>query len=431
MARRLRYFEKKRGNRRTGSKTLGSAGEAVFFAVLLLIGCGALAALVLLLVVPEWRVNRVFVENTCKVRKTEIQEKLNGESATYQARVNVRHEVDGVVYGAWTYDIATARDLASSYSSRRQDQQEVLDRFIIDREYSCWYDPADPNLVVLVRGYDWWIWLVLIIPVSSIVVGGGGVLYSVLHWGKSAERRAAMARRAQQHDLLGANGRSRREFPNIPDDSDITNSPGTRLRFRLPIGASPGWALFGVFVACLLVNGIVSLLALSAVRSHLAGEPDWLLTLFTIPFVLAGIGLMVFFVQQLLLTTGIGPTRVEISDHPLHAGQHCRLFLSQSGRLKVKSLTVLLICEEAATYLEEATGVPTVARQMNRYAAAPAQAIGFNYGMLRILELRQEANEQLGDQFDIRQFHDVVLGRGQMPIGLLEQVVEEWIESQL
>jgi hypothetical protein len=272
LALKLRYFEKKRGNRRTGSKTVGSAGEAIFFAILLLLGCGGMVALVVFLVAPEWRVNREFI---------------------------------------------------------------------------------------------WWTWLVLIIPVSFVIIGGGGVLYSVLHWGKSAERRAAMARRAQQRDLLGTNGPSRRKFPNVPDDSDIVNSPGTRLRFRLPIGTSPGWALFGVLLACVLCNGIVSVFATSAVRGHLVGEPDWLLTLFTVPFVLAGIGLIVFFIRQLLLTTGIGPTLVEISDHPLHPGQQCRLIVSQSGRLKVNSLEVLLVCEEAATY-RQGTDTRTETREVYR-----------------------------------------------------------------
>jgi uncharacterized protein (DUF885 family) len=86
--------------------------------------------------------------------------------------------------------------------------------------------------------------------------------------------------------------------------------------------------------------------------------------------------------------------------------------------------------EQAATYLEQATGVPASARQMNRYVAVPGQAIGFNYGALTILELRQRARDQLGERFDIKQFHDVVLGNGPMPIGLLEQVVEDWIEAQ-
>lgn len=344
MARRLRYYEKKRGDRWTGSKTLGSAGEALFFAILLVLGCAGLVAWVVFLVVPEWRVNHAFVKNTCTVLNQRVVEEESEEGTSYRPEIYVRHRVDGKPYSVWTDAIGNA------YSSGRADAEATVERFSPGEQYVCWYDPADPYVVVLLRGYNWWPWLVLIIPVSFIVVGGGGFLYSVVHWGKSAERRAAMARGGTQREALRLNGRGRREFPYIPEDSDITSSPGTTLKFRLPIRRSPGWALFGVFLACLLWNGIVSVFVVSAIRGHLRGEFDWSLTLFVIPFVLVGVALIVLLIRQLLLTTGLGPTLVEISDHPLYPGEACRLFVSQWGRLRMKSLEVLLVCEEAATY---------------------------------------------------------------------------------
>ena len=360
MALKLRYFEKKRGNRRTGSKALGSAGEAFFFGILLLLGCGGLVAAVVFLVVPQWRVNHEFVQTTCRLEDKRLGGTEGGDGTLYRPELKIEYQVDGVAYhSSWTYDIQHA------YSSGREEKEAILARFSPGQQYTCWYDPADPFVVVLVRGYNWWIWLVFIIPVSFVIIGTGGVVYSVLHWGKSAERRAAMARRAQQRDLLGANGGSPRKFPNVPDDSDITNSPGTRLKFRLPIRTSPGWVLFGLLTGCLLWNGIVSKFVIDAVGAHLQGEPNWLLTLSVVPFVLAGVGLIVFFVRQLLLTTGIGPTRVEISDHPLHPGQQCRLFVSQSGRLRMNLLTVLLVCEEVATY-RQGTDTRTETREVYR-----------------------------------------------------------------
>jgi hypothetical protein len=74
------------------------------------------------------------------------------------------------------------------------------------------------------------------------------------------------------------------------------------------------------------------------------------LTLFVVPFLLIGVGAIVYFLRRLLVAAGIGPTRLEISDHPLQPGREYRLFLSQSGRLRVKALRVSLACEEAATY---------------------------------------------------------------------------------
>ena len=355
MARSFRYYQKKRGNRRTGSSTLGRAGEILFFAVFLAFGCGGLVWIIAGLIIPEWRVNHEFVQHTCKVLGTRIGQRPGEDGPLYRPEVQIEYQIGDETYKVWTYDITTARDFVSSYSSGREDKQAILDRFAPggpkgDRTYDCWYDPADPGVVVLVRGYSWWVWLVCIVPVTFILIGGIGLVYRLLHWGKSAERSAAMTQRAKQHDLFGVNGHSGQSLPNIPDGSDIINSPGTTLRFRLPIATSSGWALFGATAICLLWNGILSIFLVIAVNAHVGGKPDWFLTLFLIPFVLVGIVLAVVFVRQVLVTTGIGPTLVEISDHPLRPGQQCRLFLSQSGRLSINSLKVFLVCEEQSTY---------------------------------------------------------------------------------
>ncbi len=348
MARSFRFYEKKRGSRRTGPKKLGRASEAAFFAVFLLLGCGGLAGQFLFLAVPEYRVNHRFAEHTCTVLDKRIAETTDAGGTRYRPEIRIRYEVDDRTYVTWTYDARNA------YSSGREEKQRVLDRFVVDarrpREYPCWVDPSDPGNAVLVRGYSGWTWLTLIVPVSFMILGGGGLIYTVIPWGRSAERRAALTQRVQQHDLLNGNGHARREFPHIPNGGDITNSPGTRLRFRLPIASSPAWAMIGTLTAALLWNGIVSVFLVIAVGGYLRGEPDWLLTLFVVPFVLAGIGLIVLFVRQVLVTTGIGPTWVEISDHPLRPGGAYELFVSQPGRLKFNRLNVRLVCEEEATY---------------------------------------------------------------------------------
>jgi uncharacterized protein (DUF885 family) len=84
---------------------------------------------------------------------------------------------------------------------------------------------------------------------------------------------------------------------------------------------------------------------------------------------------------------------------------------------------------QAADYYAEATGRPADPSAMNRYVVLPGQGCGYTIGMLKILELRQEAMDQLGDKFDIRTFHNVILGSGSLPLEILERLVEEWIES--
>jgi len=66
---------------------------------------------------------------------------------------------------------------------------------------------------------------------------------------------------------------------------------------------------------------------------------------------------------------------------------------------------------------------------VERYIADPGQATGYKIGMIFIQDLRANAEEVLGDDFDIRGFHDAVLGGGGLPLNLLEQRVDNWIAS--
>lgn len=357
MARTFRWYQKKRGNRRTGSRTLGSVGEALFFAFFLLIGGGTLTATLFTLVIPEWQVNHEFVEHTCKVVGKKLAEKEGEDGTLYRPEFQIEYTVNGVEYRTWTYKIS------NSYSSGREDKQAILTKFSVGNTVACWYNPVDPRQVVLVLGYSWWIYLVLFVPVAFVVIGAGGLIYMLLHWGKSAERSAAMTQRVQDRDLFGTNDAAEHEYPNVPRQADITSSPGTKLLYRLPIDTSPGWALFGTLLGCIIWNGIVAVMVYFAVRGHLSGKADWILTFLSIPFVLGGLFLIIFFFRQLLLTAGIGPTLLEISNHPLFPGEEYQIFLSQSGRLTVNSLSLSLVCHEEATY-RQGTNTRTEKRQV-------------------------------------------------------------------
>jgi len=68
--------------------------------------------------------------------------------------------------------------------------------------------------------------------------------------------------------------------------------------------------------------------------------------------------------------------------------------------------------------------------EVDRYIAWPGQALGYKMGQLKILELRQKAEKELGPKFDIKAFHDVVLDSGALPMDILEQQVDQWIATQ-
>jgi uncharacterized protein (DUF885 family) len=65
--------------------------------------------------------------------------------------------------------------------------------------------------------------------------------------------------------------------------------------------------------------------------------------------------------------------------------------------------------------------------EVDRYIAWPAQALGYKLGEMTILHLREKAQKEMGSSFDIRKFHDAVLGEGPLPLGVLESNVNDWI----
>jgi len=339
-------YGKKRGNRRTGSQIWGSAGEAAFSLFFLCVGILFLVRLLNSLVIPEWNANQGFVQDRGTVKMTRVGQQPGGSGV--RPEILIRYEVDGQPYEAWTYDIHH-QNAVPDYSSDPAAVQEVLRQFVVDQEYAIWRDPADPKVVVLVRGYSWWLWLLLLLPTAFILIGGIGLVYTIFHWGKSVEHREATAQLSRRFSA-GVSVGARSGYPTVPQDANLTNSPGTRLKYRLPIDISRGWRLLAIVLACLFWNGIVAVFIISAVSSHRSDHPDWWLTLFVLPFAAVGIGLIYYLVREIRIVSGVGPTHVEISDHPLRPGQSYQVLVSQSGRVTLEQFEVSLVCEEMATY---------------------------------------------------------------------------------
>ena len=89
--------------------------------------------------------------------------------------------------------------------------------------------------------------------------------------------------------------------------------------------------------------------------------------------------------------------------------------------------------EEAITYMFEKTGkaMSSVVAEIERYISWPAQACSYKIGMIKILELRQKAKETLGENFDIRDFHEFVIENGEIPLIILEDNFKKWIKTKI
>ncbi|MFB2752128.1 DUF885 family protein [Shewanella xiamenensis] len=88
--------------------------------------------------------------------------------------------------------------------------------------------------------------------------------------------------------------------------------------------------------------------------------------------------------------------------------------------------------EQAIDYMKKNTGMSDrdVTAEIERYIVMPGQATAYKVGMMKILELREKAKQALGDKFDLRDFHDVLLKNGAVPLDILEKLVDRYIADK-
>ena len=89
--------------------------------------------------------------------------------------------------------------------------------------------------------------------------------------------------------------------------------------------------------------------------------------------------------------------------------------------------------EEAMDYMKKTTGMSDteVRVEIERYIVWPAQATSYKMGMLKILELRDRSINKMGEKFDLKKFHSLVLNQGIVPLFILEDLIDEWIKAEV
>ena len=87
--------------------------------------------------------------------------------------------------------------------------------------------------------------------------------------------------------------------------------------------------------------------------------------------------------------------------------------------------------EKAMEYMKKTTGMSDteVRVEIERYIVWPGQATSYKMGMLKILELRKKAQDTMGDKFDLKTFHSIVLDQGIVPLFILEELIDKWIQT--
>lgn len=200
------------------------------------------------------------------------------------------------------------------------------------------------------RGSSWGPWFGTVFCVALVISGAAGLIRIVWQSVASTERRAATVRMATGWELPGIEAHPNRpSLPSVPPIDAVSDSPGLRLAYRLPVDAKSGWVSFMMAGVCLAWNTLVAVFVVRVVQMP-DGKAKWLLASIMVPFALAGAWTLFELARQVVLNIAVGSTRVEISGHPFHPGGVYQGLVAQTGRLHVRWLQVLLMCEEQAIH---------------------------------------------------------------------------------
>lgn len=345
-----RFFGKKRGHRRTGSQAWASLGDAAFHAALLAAGLVFGGLLLSGVAVPEWRMNHEFAATEGLVvgkglMRRRVVEPTGTTTSTWQPTLLVRYDTASGPIESWS------RSPRSTITADRAAAVERLGTWQLGARVPAWYDPGDPTVVVLERGFNWWMWLLtLVLPGALVTFGGSGLLRALVRSATSEERRAMPGGLVGALAPLTAAPRQAPDHPAVPACDDHVNSPGTVLAYRLPIDSPEGWTLMGVGMFAALWNTVLVVLGINAGIDLLGGRTDWLLLGLLVPFAVVGIAGIIIFSRRLVIATAIGTTQVEIGGQPLRPGATYDVLLAQGGTGTLDSLDLTLEAEEQATF---------------------------------------------------------------------------------
>ncbi|MEA2604775.1 MAG: hypothetical protein QOF89_5767 [Acidobacteriota bacterium] len=310
---------------RRGSSKLSTGCLIPFFGVFFLVGA---AAFYFATVRPVMRVlaSRSWTETTCTVLSSQVGEHPGSDSTTYSVDVVYTYNVDGRAFQSDRYGF-----LGGS-SSGRTGKEEIVARYPPGARVACWVDPAHPEEAVLSREPSAE-WLVGLIPLVFVLIGAAGILWTVR---SSRRQRTAAA-----------------VLPLAPAGAFGVQAPAAASSGSLELKpeATPLAKLLGLTFLALFWNGIVSVFVVQVIRTWRTGAaPDGCMTLFLIPFVLVGLGLIYAVIRQLLILFN---PRLHLTLTPgtLAAGESGYLQWTLGSRGGgVKRLTIVLEGREEARY---------------------------------------------------------------------------------
>ena len=252
----------------------------------------------------------------CTVTHSELLSFSDSDGTSYRPEIRVRHFYQDQQYDGGNYNFNTAS------SSGRSGKAKIVSDYPVGRQTWCWVNPNNPYQAVISRSVPGLVWFV--IPFTSVfVIIGLAIMLGSL-------------------GLFPKKWRVSRNHRRVTTDS----AGLTELKPRVTRGGK----LAGALAFMGFWNGIVSIFVYQAVQGFRQGDGEWFLVVFLIPFVLVGIGCVVFVVRQFLALFNPKPT-LFISEGSPKLGEKVNLSWAIEGDVtKLSALTITLEGREKATY---------------------------------------------------------------------------------
>jgi len=288
-----------------------------------------------------------WVEVPCTIISSEVGSHSDSDGTTYSIDITYKYEYDGTTYEGDAYGFM------GGSSSGYEGKAKVVRQYPRGSEHTCFVDPENPSAAVLSRDLSWE-YLLGFIPLVFVIVGALGIMYAV---GQRREQKAELAARtrtveARPGSLLGRETTRRIVVPPKAEwlPKKAKKFQGERGPIQLKPSASPRAKAIAALFFALFWNGILSIFLLEVIEQWASGRPDWRETLFLVPFVLVGLGLIGAVVYFLLATRNPRPI-VSVSSRLVPLGGAFEVaWLFEGDVHRLESLRIYLEGREEARY---------------------------------------------------------------------------------
>ncbi len=322
-----------RRNQGSGAGCLG-----LFLGVFLLAGLGLLPVLgrpvIQAIGARSWR------EVPCTILESGVKNHEGSDSTTYSVSVRYEYEVDGRLYRSDRY-----RFMGGS-SSGYEGKAEVVAGLPVGSRQVCYVDPKDPSRAVLDRSLGAWV-LLSLIPLGLIAGTLWGIVW-IIRTARGKTRGPTLA--PVPGGVTFSDLEAYRTWLPEPHGAARRAALAGDDRIELKPAAGPVAKLVGITAVALFWNGIVSLFLKDVVAGWRSGQGDGCRTLFLVPFVVIGVGLLISIPYQILALFNPRP-RLILDRSRLRPGEAARLSWSFSGAAgRIRRLKITIEGREEASY---------------------------------------------------------------------------------